>query len=76
MFVYRIANSYVYIIILHFFGGLECAAHSFAYVVHFLFLRTQRAAGASRRATTLISHESHLPNYKIILYVHCISTQL
>ncbi len=24
-----------------FFGGLECAGHSFAYVAHFLFLRTQ-----------------------------------
>ncbi len=56
-----------------FFGGLQCAGHSFAYVAHFLFLRTQRAAGASRRATTLTTH---LPNYKIILYVHCISTQL
>jgi hypothetical protein len=46
------------------FGGLECVGHSFAYVVHFLFLRdvwirTQRGAVASRRANNLAIH---LPN--------------
>ncbi len=80
IFVYRIAKICVYnrmaaiIIFLFFvFCGLEFAGHSFAYAAHFLFLRTQRAAGASRRANTLTTH---LPNYKIILYVHCIRTQL
>jgi hypothetical protein len=39
-----------------FFGGLECVGHSFAYVAPYLFLRdvwirTQIAAVASRRAT-------------------------
>jgi hypothetical protein len=51
----------------HFFifgGGLECVDHSFAYVAHFVFLRDvwirdQRAAVASRRATNLATH---LPN--------------
>jgi hypothetical protein len=42
----------------YFFGGLECVGHSFAYVALFVFLRdvwirTQRAAIASRRATNL-----------------------
>jgi hypothetical protein len=41
-----------------FFGGLECVGHSFASVAHFVFLRdvwirTQRAAVASKRATNL-----------------------
>jgi hypothetical protein len=40
----------------YFYGGLECVGHSFAYVAHFVFSRdvwigTQRAAVASRRAT-------------------------
>ncbi len=44
-----------------FFGGLECVGHSFAYVAHFVFLRdvwirTQRAAVASRRATNLATY--------------------
>ncbi len=39
-----------------YFGGLDCVGHSFAYVAHFVFLRdvwirTQRAAVAKRRAT-------------------------
>ncbi len=43
------------------FGGLECVGHSFkAYVAHFVFfrdvwIRTQRPAVASRRATNLAS---------------------
>jgi hypothetical protein len=46
-----------------FLGGLECVGHSFAYVAHFVFLRdvwirTQRAAVASRRATNLACHPS------------------
>ncbi len=41
---------------IYLFGGLEFVGHSFAYVAHFVFLRnvwirTQRAAVASRRAT-------------------------
>jgi hypothetical protein len=45
-------------------GGLDCVGPSFVYVAHFVFwrdawIRTQRAAEASRRAT-------NLP----ILYVH------
>ena len=44
-----------------FFGGLECVGHSFAYVAHFVFLgdvwiRTQRAAVASKRASNLFAH--------------------
>jgi hypothetical protein len=50
-----------------FFGGLECAGHSFAYVAHFVFLkdvwiRTQIAAVASRRATYLATHLPKLGN--------------
>jgi hypothetical protein len=48
----------------YFLGRLECVGHSYAYVAHFVFLRdvwirTQRAAVASRRATNLATH---LPN--------------
>jgi hypothetical protein len=44
-----------------FFGGRECVGHSFAYVANFVFLRdvwirTQRAAVASRLATNLATH--------------------
>ena len=44
-----------------FFGGLEFVCHSFAYVAHFVFLRdvwlrTQRAGVASRRANNLATH--------------------
>jgi len=44
-----------------FFGGLECVGHSCAYVAYFVFLRdvwirTQRAAVASRCATNLVTH--------------------
>ncbi len=54
-----------------YFGGLECAGHSFASFAHFVFLtdvwiRTQRSAVASRRATNLATHllnlSTHLPN--------------
>jgi hypothetical protein len=45
----------------YFLGGLECVGHSFAYVAHFVFfgdvwIRTQRAAVASRCATNLATH--------------------
>ncbi len=48
-----------------FFAGLECVGHSFAYVAHFVFLRdvwirTQRAAVASRRATNLALHNPYI----------------
>jgi hypothetical protein len=44
-----------------FFGELVCVGHSFVYVAHFVFLRdvwirTQRAAVASRCATNLATH--------------------
>ncbi len=47
----------------YFFGGLECVGHSFAYVANFVILRdvwirTQRAAVACRRATHLATHLS------------------
>jgi hypothetical protein len=50
---------------------LEFVGHSFAYVVHFEFLkdvwiRTQRAAVASRRATNLATHLSN------VIFVLCI----
>jgi hypothetical protein len=53
----------------YFFGGLECVGHSFAKVAYFVFLSdvwilTQRAALASRRATNLATHLpefAHLP---------------
>jgi hypothetical protein len=43
------------------FGGLECVGHSFGYVAHVVFLRyvwirTQRAAVASRWSTNLATH--------------------
>jgi hypothetical protein len=46
-----------------FFGGIEYVGHSFAYVTHFVFLRdvwilTQRAGVASRRATNLATRLS------------------
>ncbi len=49
------------IFIFYFVGGLECVGHSFAYVAHFVFLgdvwiRTQRAAVASRCAINLATH--------------------
>ena len=49
---------------MYIFGGLGCVGHSFTHVHHFVFvrdvwIRTQRAAVASRRATNLATH---LPN--------------
>ncbi len=45
----------------YFFIGLECVSQSFAYVLHFVFLRgawirTQRTAVASRRANNVATH--------------------
>ncbi len=53
----RASSAYFYI----FFSGLECVGHFFVYVAHFVFLggfwiRTQRAAVASRCATNLATH--------------------
>jgi hypothetical protein len=50
-----------------FLGGLECVGHSFAYVAYFIFLRdvwirTQRAAAAARRATNVATHLPDLAN--------------
>ncbi len=41
-----------------FFGRLECVGHSFADVAHFVdvWIRTQRASVASRRAANLATH--------------------
>ncbi len=52
------------IFFVYFFGGLQCVGHSFAYVAHLVFsvdiyIRTQRAAAESRRASNLVTH---LPN--------------
>ncbi len=52
---------FFFIFFLFFFGELECAGHSYAYVAHVLFLRdvwirTQKATIASRRANSLATH--------------------
>ncbi len=57
-------NFFLYI----FFGGLECVGHSFAYVAQYVFLRdvwirTQRAAVASRRAPNLATHLPYLATH-------------
>ncbi len=61
-----------YYFLVYFLGGLECVGHSSAYVAHFVFLRdvwirAQRAAVASRRATNLATHfpilATHLPDF-------------
>jgi hypothetical protein len=59
--VYVLCIFFIYF--LFFFGGLECAGHSYAYVAHLLFLRdvwirTQKATIASRRANSLATHPS------------------
>jgi hypothetical protein len=60
----------IYNIFSYFLGGLECVGHSFAKVAYFVFLRdvwilTQRASVASRRATNLATPlpklATHLP---------------
>ncbi len=58
---WRYKSFYFILFFFFFFGGLECVGHFFAYVAHFVFLRdvwiqTQRAAVASRRATNLATH--------------------
>jgi hypothetical protein len=56
-----------------FFGGLECVGHSFVYVADFLFLRdwmrTQRAAEASRLATNFVTHLLKPGGYKVMTSV-------
>jgi hypothetical protein len=52
-------------VFLSLFGGLQYVGHSFAYVANFVFLRdvwirTQRAAVASRHAAKFLA--THLPN--------------
>jgi hypothetical protein len=54
-----------------FFGELECVGHSFVYVAHFVFfiyvwIRTQRAAVASRRATNLATYWFYSPCMKLV----------
>jgi hypothetical protein len=57
----KLKSSICEVFFKYYFGGLECDGHSFAYVAHFVVLRdvwirTQRAAEASRRATNLANH--------------------
>jgi hypothetical protein len=75
----HLSQSYVYYI----FGGLECVCHSFAYVAHFLFLRdvwirTQRAAVASRCATNLATQliHTHITLHTVINSMYVIKTSL
>jgi hypothetical protein len=54
---------------IYFFGGLECVGHSFVYVALFVVLRdvwirTQRAAVASRLTTNLATH---LPTLRLLV---------
>jgi hypothetical protein len=46
-----------------FFGGLEYVGHSFAYVVHFVFLRYVWSCRSKRRTTFLASHLHLLYTY-------------
>ncbi len=60
-----------------FFGWLECVGHSFAYVAHFVslidvWIRTQRAAVPSRRAT---SPTTHLPIWEKLFLIWVFLTQ-
>ncbi len=60
---------------LYYFGGLECVGQSFDYVAHFVFLRdvwirTQTAAVASRRATSLVNHLPNLATHLSNLATH------
>jgi hypothetical protein len=75
---FDIRNNYFII----FFGGLQCVGHSFAYVAHFEFfrdvwIRTQRAAVPSRRASNLATYSISLklshpsPSYEIIDFSFC-----
>ncbi len=54
LFTFEIVKEIFDTFFVYFFGGLAWFDHSFAYVIHFVFLsnvwiRTQRAAVASRR---------------------------
>jgi hypothetical protein len=60
-------NAVKHIFFVYFFCGLECGGHSFAFVTHFVLLRdvwigTQRASVASRRATNLATNLPNLAN--------------
>jgi hypothetical protein len=53
--------NHLFFFFVYFFGGLEFVGHSLAYVAYFVFLRdvwilTQRAAVAGRRANNLATH--------------------
>jgi hypothetical protein len=60
-----------------FFGELECVGHSLAYIaqlyifLRYVWIRTQRAAVASMRATNL---STHLRNFVIPTFCMCTST--
>jgi hypothetical protein len=60
---------------IYFFGGLECVGHAIAYVAYFVFLRdvwirTQRAAIASRHAINLATHVPSWPLISLDLATH------
>jgi hypothetical protein len=66
--VYIKAIGLILYFFIYFFGGLECVGHSIGYVAHFVFLRdvwirTQRAAIASRRAINLATY---VPTWPLI----------
>ncbi len=56
--------------VLYFLRAIQCVGHSFPYVAHFIFLRyvwirTLRAAAASRRATNIATHLPRHMNGKL-----------
>jgi hypothetical protein len=67
-------HAFLFLFLVYFFGGLECVGHSFAYVAYVVFLRDvwiriQRTAVASRRATNLATHLSDLATHHAFLLV-------
>jgi hypothetical protein len=58
----------------HFFGGLECVGHFFAYVAHFVLLRDvwvriQRAAVSSSRAWSPIANDMNFACKKTEIFI-------
>ncbi len=58
---FRVAHKFIFLYICLVGYSEFCVGHPFAYVTHFVFfrvvwIRTQRAAVASRRATNLATH--------------------
>ncbi len=75
---FLVCNIYLYIIniFLYIFWRVRMReGYSFVYVAHFIFLRdvwiwTQRAAGASRRATNIATHLPNLPTHLPMINMH------